>query len=138
MKTILQLATSFADRPYGDIVAKALRERGYEVYGIEEFDVDPKEIVILLFSANTDKEDLLAAQPWLKQQFDYSSFKGFRLMPLLVYSSSEQDPEELFEGELGELVEGLISGEFKPVGFDLDDPGCLKEFDRILEESYSE
>lgn len=135
---ILQIASSSLDRTKSDILAKALRKEGYEIWGVEGDDIDPKEIVILLLTSSTDKEDLLSTQTWLAKQFDYSSFKGFRLMPLLIYSSSKEDPEEICEGPFGEMMEELISGEFKPFGWDLDFDGNIKEFKRVLEESYSE
>ena len=99
--------------------------------------VDPDALTAIILSNDTTLEGLFQAAPWLKEQFEYCSYPHLKLMPIFVYASSKEDPEVAFEGPVGELYEELMSGEFKPFGFDLDAKNPLEEFPRILEE-YSE
>ena len=59
-------------------------------------------------------------------------------MPLLAFHPQKEDPEARWAEGIGGVIEGLLSGEFKPFGWDLDREGLDPEFLRILEESYSE
>ena len=112
---------------------KALREAGYEVIDLGDQDIDPNRIVILLLSAGVSEESLLGI-PWFKKQFDYSSYPHFRMMPFVAYHSFKDDFDALWEKDIGDVYENLISGEFKPYGWDLDDPSSKIEFARILED----
>lgn len=89
---------------------------------------------VLILDSQTSPEELYGDIPWLKEQFDYSSLRGFRLMPFLVYDSSTEDVENLDDEPIGETLEEVISGEFKPYGYDKAKANPLEEFLSVLEE----
>ena len=95
---------------------------------------DPESLAAIILSNQTTMEGLFQAAPWLEEQYEYCSYPHLKLMPIFVYSSKKEDPEEAFEGPVGEIYEELMSGEFKPFGFDVDAKNPLEEFPRILEE----
>lgn len=132
-----QLAYETKNRDAALKVARILAESGFEVELVQK-NVDPKRLVILLLSKGSQEDALYEDLPWLKEQFAFSSFKGFRLFPLFVYSSSLDDPEETFALNLGEVYENVFSGEFKPFGWDLDKNRLDPEFLRVIEESYQQ
>ena len=137
MEKNLQLAYEDQNRDLALKIGRILGENGFKVELVQE-DIDPKKVTLILINIYSKEETLFSCLPWLKDQFGYSSLKGFRLFPILVYSPSKEDPEVLFEGELGELYENVFSGEFKPFGWNEESDVLDPEFKRILEESYSE
>ena len=137
MEKNLQLAYENQNRDLALKMGRILGENGFEVKLIQE-DIDPKKVTLILINIYSKEESLFSCLPWLKDQFGFSSLKGFRLFPILVYSPSKEDPETLFEGELGELYENVFSGEFKPFGWNEESDVLDSEFKRILEDSYSE
>lgn len=99
-------------------------------------DLDQPEdgsLVLLFLDMESTPEEIYASAPWLKEQFDYSSFKALRLMPFLLYRSCLGDVEEQVDEHLADTLEEVISGEFKPYGYDLDDENPLREFESVLE-----
>ena len=100
----------------------------------EDLVSEPKDysLVLLFLDMDSSEEEIYAAAPWLKQQFDYSSLKALRLMPFLLYRSSEGDIEEQVDDNVADTIEAVFSGEFKPYGFDLDSPTPLREFGTVL------
>ena len=137
MEKNLQLAYEDRNRDLALKIGRILGENGFKVELIQK-DIDPKKVTLILINIYSKEETLFSCLPWLKDQFGFSSLKGFRLFPILVYSPSKEDPEVLFEGELGELYENVFSGEFKPFGWNEESNVLDPEFKRILEESYSE
>lgn len=137
MKNKLQLAYESQNREAALKIGRILGENGFEVELVQK-DIDPTELILILINIHSKEDTLFASLPWLKEQYGYSSLKGFRLFPILVYSPSKEDPEALFDGELGELYEKVFSGEFKPFGWNEESATLDPEFKRILEESYSE
>ncbi|MCR5348188.1 MAG: hypothetical protein K6E59_01090 [Bacilli bacterium] len=117
-------------------VLRALSQKGYPYQLLEE---DPKDgdLVLLFLDLKSTKEELFDSFPWLEAQYEYSSLKGFRLMPFLMYHGKQGDIESLYEENLADMMDEVISGEFKPFGFDLDAGFPLEEFPAVLE-SYSE
>ena len=99
---------------------------------------NPDEVGMACFKKEMDVDAYLEEIPLLKQQLDYSSIKHLRILPFFIYNGKEDDPEELFEGETGEFVESIFSGEFKPYGWDTSKEDNLSELLEILEENYSE
>ncbi len=96
----------------------------------------PKEgaVHILVMDVKTGPEELYADVPWIKEQFDYSSLRGFRMMPFLVFDSSVDDVENLDDEPIAESLDEVISGEFKPYGYDKAKKNPLEEFLSVLEE----
>lgn len=101
-------------------------------------EVDPTTLVVVVLTPSVTSKQLFSSFPWLKGQFALSSYKGFRLMPLIAFDPSKVDIERAYEGSLGETMEEVFSGEFKPFGWDVRKKEADPEFFRILEESYSE
>lgn len=133
MSELLQLAYAPEDANLAKLIGEKLNRNGYRTR-ICHGEVDPQEMVVCLISENTKRESLLNAEPWLSEQFDYSSYHNFRVLPLLPYHAKDGDIEEIWEEGLGEFYESLFSGEFKPYGWDLDDENAIVEFRRVLEE----
>ena len=132
MNETLYLSYSQRLLPLAELLTKELSKRGYHV---EEAPLEPIDgsLVLLLLDMESKEEEIFASAPWLKKQFDYSSLKALRLMPFLFYRSSLGSVDEQVEDSLGETLEAVISGEFKPYGFDLDASDPLAEFPSVLE-----
>jgi len=94
-------------------------------------------LVLLFLDMESTPEEIYSCAPWIKEQFDYSSFKALRLMPFLIYHSSKGSVEDQVENGLSDTLEEVMSGEFKPFGFDLDAKHPLEEFPSVYE-TYSE
>ncbi len=137
MEKQLQLAYLPTDRTLAEQIGLSLSESGFDVTLVNE-NVDPNLLVVVLLTPLSKSEDLFSCFPWLKSQFELSNFKGFRLMPLLAFDPKKTDIEKAYEGELGETMEKVFSGEFKPFGWDISKKGTDPEFFRVLEENYSE
>lgn len=137
MEKKIQLAYLPFEKSLSEKIGLALSESGFEVTLVQE-EIDPTTLVIVLLTPNVKSEELFSSFPWLKEQFALSSYKGFRLMPLIAFDPSKVDIEKAYEGEFGETMEEVFSGEFKPFGWDVTKKGVDSEFFRILEESYSE
>ena len=132
----IQLA-SLLDSRIEKLFLTTLSLAGYDIEKIQE-EIDPERLVLVCFDENAKEEDFLSF-PWLKKQNEFSSYHYLRVMPLFVYRSSISDPEEVFEEGLGDEIEAVFSGEFKPFGFDYDNVNAsLDELKRVIEESYLE
>ena len=105
----------------------------------EILNTTPKDgsLVLLFLDMDSTPEEIYRSAPWIKDQFTYSSFKALRLMPFLMYRSGEGSVEEQVENGLSDTLEKVMSGEFKPFGFDLDAKHPLEEFPSVYE-TYSE
>ena len=89
---------------------------------------------VLLLDPKTSPEELYKDLPWLKEQFEYSSLRGFRLLPFLIFDSQTENVEELDDQPIAEVLEEVLSGEFKPYGYDKAKKNPLEEFLSVLEE----
>lgn len=137
MEKQLQLAYLPSDRQLAEKIGLSLSENGLEIALVNK-DIDPSKLVVVLLTPSVTAKQLFSSFPWLKGQFELSSFKGFRLMPLLAFDPNFTDIEAAYEGELGETMEEVFSGEFKPFGWDISKKDADPEFFRVLEENYSE
>ena len=90
-------------------------------------------LVLLFLDMDSNPEEIYESAPWLKEQFEYSSFKALRLMPFLLYRSNLGSVEDQVEEHLADTLEEVLSGEFKPYGYDLDAENPLEEFPSVLE-----
>lgn len=133
----LEIAHAPSEEEIGKKIAENLSSFGYEVVKIEEKPLSEKDVILALFTSETEEDDFLKALPWLAKQREYASIRHLKVMPFYVYHSSKEDPEVSFEGKPGKLCEDVFSGEFKPFGWDLDAVNPAAEFPRVLEE-YSE
>ncbi len=109
---------------------EALRQAGYDVIETHG-EIDPDQIVLLLLSKGMTKDGLLEIK-WLREQFEFCSYPHLRMMPFVAYHSKTEDFDELWDETIGDVYDELISGEFKPYGWDLDDPKSKIEFERVL------
>ena len=116
----------------GEAIVLSLARKGYAIRALSGTPEDGS-LVLLMLDMGSSEEEIFSTAPWLKEQFDYSSFKALRLMPFLVYRSSEGDIEQQVEDHLADTLEAVISGEFKPYGYDLDAQDPLLEFPSVLE-----
>ena len=132
MSETLNLCYSRRQQALGERVLSSLIQAGYDAKTLQNSPKDG-DLVLLLLDMESREDELYASFPWLEGQFEYSSFRALRLMPFLVYRSSEGDIEEQVEENLADTLENVISGEFKPYGYDLDAIDPLKEFPSVLE-----
>ncbi len=113
-----------------------LKENGYDVVFSNE-KIDENRVALLIFYKGVSKDKMLEEIKWLANQNERSSIKYLRLFPIFLF-----DKEEDIEKDIDNYVDAFddfISGEFKPYGFALDKPNkYIVEFNKILEESYSE
>ncbi len=112
-----------------------LEENGYKIT-ISNKDVLENEICLLLFYKGISLKDIFVDIPWLKKQKEKSTIAYLRLFPIFLFDNKEE--MEIDINEYLPILESLISGEFKPYGFNLEDKNSIVEFNRILKDSYSE
>lgn len=136
MNDKLLLAYDPADINTAKEVLEAISKEGFDI-SLSAGETNPSLLTVVLLSTNTTKEGLYAHEKWIEEQFAYSSYKGFRVMPFLAWHSSKVDFEQLWDSRIEAIYEGTFSEEFKPYGWDLDDENAGKEFHRVYEE-YSE
>ena len=115
-----------------DLLSPLLQKKGYPTAMTDPGNLEGN-LVLLFFDMDSTPEEIYDCSPWLKEQFDYSSLKALRLMPFLFYESSKGSVEEQVDEYLADTLEEVISGEFKPYGFDLDAEDPLLEFDSVYE-----
>ncbi len=137
MEKKLQIACAPIDRAKAEAVASSLRKDGFEVALIGK-EIDPKLVTLVVLTGDTTKDALYEACPWLEQQFESSSYRGWRLMPFFPYHGAFLEGEKEFEDKVNDLYEEIFSGEFKPYGWALDDPKTIEEFRFVLEDGYEE
>lgn len=113
-----------------------LKENRYDVIFSNE-GIDENRVALLIFYKGVSKDKMLEEIKWLANQNERTSIKYLRLFPIFLF-----DKEEDIEKDIDSYVDAFddfISGEFKPYGFVLDKPNkYIVEFNKILEESYSE
>lgn len=113
-----------------------LKENGYDIVFSNE-EVNEDRVALLIFYKGISKDKMLKEIKWLAKQNERSSIKYLRLFPTFLF-----DKEEDIEKDIDSYVDAFddfISGEFKPYGFVLSKPNkYIVEFNKILEESYSE
>lgn len=113
-----------------------LKGVGYDVIFSNE-EIDENRVGLLIFYKGASKEKMLKEIKWLAKQNERSSIRYLRLFPIFLF-----DKEEDIEKDIDSYVDAFddfISGEFKPYGFVLSKPNkYIVEFNKILEESYSE
>ena len=113
-----------------------LKENGYNVIFSNE-NIDESRVALLIFYKGISKEKMLEEISWLENQNERSSIKYLRLFPIFLFDK-ESDIEKDIDSYV-DAFDDFISGEFKPYGFVLDEPNkYIIEFNKILEESYSE
>ena len=113
------------------LVKASFAESGYPY---QDLDTPTDGSLVLLFlDMDSSPEEIYESAPWLKEQFEYSSFKALRLMPFLLYRSNLGSVEDQVEEHLADTLEEVLSGEFKPYGYDLDAENPLEEFPSVLE-----
>ena len=80
---------------------------------------------------------LMRANSWIAEEFKRSATVGLRVLPLVIYDSSLEDLKEVWSN--AEKVYAIMSEEFKPFAYDLNNPEeSLIEFRRIIKEGYEE
>lgn len=132
MNKRIQIACLEADEEAMGKVADDLLRDGYDVNFLGDFNED----FPLLFVLNKDLtiEKAFELYPWLKEQFELSSIPNLRILPFVVYHSSKNDLDAIWESGLGDNYEAIFSGEFKPYGWDLDNENAIEEFNRVIED----
>lgn len=137
MEKLLQIAYESANRNEVEEVKKVLLKEGFAFVEANR-EVDPSHLVLVFLTPKSTVDSLMKEIPWLANQYEESSYRYLRAMPFIPYHPKDEDIDELFDAGLGEVYETVFSGEFKPYGWDLDDPHTVKEFLRVLEEGYEE
>ena len=133
----LQLGYGKSDSKDVLLFIKSLERLSHSVFIVNDVLLDENGLVLVPFSSKTDLGELLSSLGFLRRQKEFSSIPYLKIMPVFLYHSSKEDPEEAFEGNAGEVYESIFSGEFKPYGWDLDSRNPEVEFDRVLK-SYLE
>lgn len=113
-------------------VEKALVEAGFDVLFSSE--LLPSRVVLFALPRKASPTEAFEAFPWLNEEYGYSSSSNPVVMPFLTYHGKTEDPEEVWETGVGDFYDEVFSGEFKPYGWDLDNPKAIEEFHRVLEE----
>lgn len=135
MEKKLQIAYINKNKEKANEFKSILEQNGYRIE-ISNKDILENEICLLLFYKGITLKDIFSDIPWLKKQSEKSTIAYLRLFPIFLFDRKEEI--ELDINEYLPILESLISGEFKPYGFNLKDKNSIVEFNRILKDSYSE
>ncbi len=120
----------------GNKFMSILKEHGYDVIFSNE-EIKEDRVALLIFYKGISKEKMLDQINWLAKQNERSSIRYLRLFPIFLFDK-ETDIEKDIDSYV-DAFDDFISGEFKPYGFVLNEPNkYIVEFNKILEESYSE
>lgn len=132
----LQISFIKENEKQAEKFASILKTHGYKIR-IANDEVGESSPVMLIFYKGASREKMLKEISWLRSQNERSSIKYLRLFPIFLFDK-ESDIEKDIDSYV-DVYEDFISGEFKPYGFVLDEPSkYIVEFDRVLNESYSE
>ncbi len=64
-------------------------------------------------------DELNGKFPWIEKELKHSLTPHLRILPLLIYDSSKEDPFKKWENGSNEIYEELFSEEFKPFAYDI-------------------
>lgn len=124
MKTIY-IASINENKNYYTSLLSCLKSGSFNPLKAEN-EVNDNDLYFLDLTDSTI-EELFSKYHWLKKQSERSSIAHLRILPLMVYSSSKDDPFAKWEEGSDEIYEELFSEEFKPFAYDLDNPSSSNE-----------
>jgi hypothetical protein len=131
----ISLAYDPIDKANAGLLAAFLNQNGFVVKDDGAFE--KKGILALVMTSKSQLEKLMKANPWVKDEFSRSSTAGLRVLPLLIYDSSEEKLDDVWTN--AEKIYAIMSEEFKPYAYDIHDlKGSLVEFKRVIKDEYEE
>lgn len=114
----------------------SLKEGGYAPIEFNG-DINDNDLYVLDLT-DSSLEELLASFEWLKNEHNRSKTLHLRVLPLLTYSSNNEDPFDKWNNGPNEVYEELFSEEFKPFAYDIDNKEFSnKELGRVLNLYYT-
>ena len=137
-KTLLQLVASHRDLSAAKNAAELIAEEPTLESEVASKTLDFNRIIGIVLSKETDQDELLEENPWIEKEFVYAKNTHLRVLPIILYDSTLEDLDEIFEKHIAEIVDDLFSDEFKPLAYDLAYPRVSnRELTRVLRLYYS-
>ncbi len=103
----------------------SLKDGGFEINLVEK-EINDNDLYFLDLT-NVTLDELNEKFPWIDSELKRSSTPHLRVLPLLIYDSSKEDPFKKWENGADEIYEELFSEEFKPFAYDLANPSFSNE-----------
>jgi hypothetical protein len=139
METIkIQLVSSHRDIEAAKNAAEAIEEEPTLESEVATSNVDFSKIIGVVLTKESDEDELLEDNPWIEKEFVYSKNTHLRVLPMIIYDSTLEDLDDIYEKGPSEICDDLFSDEFKPLAYDIAYPKVAnRELARVLRLYYS-
>lgn len=129
------LSCSYADIPAAEKAKDGLKLAKVDAE-VTTCAINLTKLIGVVLTSKSQKQSLLNENPWIKKEFAHEGKINLRVMPFIVYSSSIEKLDDVWNKIEG-IYEELFSEEFKPLAYDLDNLALSnEEFLRILQLYY--
>jgi hypothetical protein len=137
-RTLLQLVSSHRDLIAAKNATELIEEEPTLKSEVASGTVDFNRIIGVVLTKETDEDELLEENPWIEKEFVYSKNTHLRVLPIILYDSTLEDIDEIYEKHISEIYDDLFSDEFKPLAYDIAYPNVSnRELARVLRLYYS-
>jgi hypothetical protein len=134
----IQLVASHRDLEAAKNAVESIGEEPSLESEVASGNVDFSRIIGIVLTKETDEDELLEENPWIEKEFVYSKNTHLRVLPIIVYDSTLEDLDDIYEKSISEIYDDLFSDEFKPLAYDIAYPKVAnRELARVLRLYYS-
>jgi hypothetical protein len=134
----IQLVSSHRDLEAAQNAVEAIEEEPSLESEVASGNVDFNRIIGIVLTKETVEDELLEENPWIEKEFVYSKNTHLRVLPVIVYDSTLEDLDDIYEKNISEIDDDLFSDEFKPLAYDIAYPKVAnRELARVLRLYYS-
>jgi hypothetical protein len=134
----IQLVASHRDLEAAKDAVESIGEEPSLESEVASGNVDFSRIIGIVLTKETDEDELLEENPWIEKEFVYSKNTHLRVLPIIVYDSTLEDLDDIYEKSISEIYDDLFSDEFKPLAYDIAYPKVAnRELARVLRLYYS-
>jgi hypothetical protein len=135
---LIQLVASNRDLEAAKDAVESIGEEPSLESEVASSNVDFSRIIGIVLTKATDEDELLEENPWIEKEFVYSKNTHLRVLPIIVYDSTLEDLDDIYEKSISEIYDDLFSDEFKPLAYDIAYPKVAnRELARVLRLYYS-
>jgi|SRR5574344_1537302 hypothetical protein len=136
--TKIQLVASHRDIEAAKNAAEAIEEDSTLASEVATSNVDFSKIIGIVLTKDSDEDELLEDNPWIEKEFVYSKETHLRVLPIIVYDSTLEDLDDIYEKSISPICDDLFSDEFKPLAYDIAYPTVAnRELARVLRLYYN-
>jgi hypothetical protein len=131
--TMIQLVASQRDLEAAQNAAESIEEEPTLDSEVAAGNVDFSKIIGIVLTKQTVEDELLEENPWIEKEFVYSKNTHLRVLPIVVYDSTLEDLDDIYDKNVSEICDDLFSDEFKPLAYDIAYPKVAnRELARVL------